>query len=310
MSPSMIDIRAPTSVDFGKLFLLGAIWGSSFLWIELALRDFGPLTIATGRLLIGALVLQSIAFATGQRLPRGPGIWRLLIIVSVLNAALPFFLINFGQARAGAGNTAILIGAGPFVALVMSHIYTGDDRITLMKTIGMMLGFAGVLSLVGVEAFVGDGAALIGQLAVVGAAVSYAASGLMTRWLAPIPVLVSAAWVLTLGTIYMVPISFLVENPLAVRPSLEGLGALLMLSLFATALAYMLRYQITREVGAVFMSQVAYLVPVFGVLWTWIFLGQEPSVSAYFALGLILAGIYVSRLRLRGEKSDVSSSSK
>ena len=293
----MIDIRAPTWFDFGKLFLLGAIWGSSFLWIELALRDFGPLTIATGRLLIGALVLQSIAFATGQRLPRGVGIWRLLIIVSVLNAALPFFLINFGQARAGAGTTAILIGAGPFVALVMSHIYTGDDRITLMKTIGMMLGFAGVLSLVGVEVLVGAGSAVLGQLAVVGAAVSYAASGLMTRWLAPIPVLVSAAWVLTLGTLYMVPIAFIIERPLAVQPSLEGIGSLLMLSLFATALAYLLRYQITREVGAVFMSQVAYLVPVFGVLWTWIFLGQEPSTPAYVALGLILAGIYVSRLR-------------
>lgn len=305
---AMTDIRSPSLADIGKLVLLGAIWGSSFLWIGIAVEDLPPLTLAAGRLLIGGLFLLSVALATGQGLPRGWRIWRLLVILSVLNAALPFVLINFGQTRVSAGNAAILIGAGPFVALMMSHYFTGDDRITLAKAVGMALGFAGVVCLVGIDALGGRGNAVVGQLAIVGAAVAFAASGLITRWLAPLPVLVSAAWVLTLGAIYMVPIALVVDQPWSRQPSVESVGALLMLALLATALAYLLRYQIIREVGAVFMSQVAYLVPIFGVLWAWLFLGERPDPAAYLALFLILVGIYVSRLRPKSGKSAVSTS--
>jgi drug/metabolite transporter (DMT)-like permease len=293
----MNAIREPTWIDAGKLLLLGAIWGSSFLWIGIAIRDMGPLTLAASRLLIGGLFLLSIAAASGHRMPRGLRVWRLVAIVSVLNAALPFFLISFGQARTDAGNAAILIGAGPFVVLLISHFFTADDRITAMKAIGMTLGFAGIVSLVGVDVLRGERTTVIGQMAILGAAVSFAVSGLMTRWLAPIPVLVSAAWVLTLGAVYMVPLALIVERPWSVMPSLASIGSLIMLGLFATSLAYLLRFQIIRECGAVFMSQVAYLVPVFGILWTWLFLGDRPGTSAYVALGLILIGIYVSRLR-------------
>lgn len=299
MPRSMNPIREPTWIDAGKLLLLGAIWGSSFLWIGIAIRDMGPVTLAAGRLLIGGLFLLSIASARGQRLPRGVRVWRLIALVSVLNAALPFFLISFGQARTDAGNAAILIGAGPFVALLISHFFTRDDRITLMKAIGITIGFAGVIGLVGVDVLRGEATTVVGQLAIIGAAVSFAASGLMTRWLAPIPVMVSAAWVLTLGAIYMVPMALIVEQPWSTQPSMESVGALVMLGLFATSLAYLLRFQIIRECGAVFMSQVAYLVPVFGILWAWLFLGDRPGVAAYVALGLILIGIYVSRLRLK-----------
>lgn len=304
----MTGIRTPGPLDIGKLLLLGAIWGSSFLWIGIAVEDLPPLTLAAGRLLIGGLFLLSVAIATGQRLPRGWRVWRLLAILSALNAALPFVLINFGQTHVSAGNAAILIGAGPFVALMMSHYFTGDDRITWAKAAGMGLGFAGVVCLVGIDALGGRGNAVIGQLAIVGAAVAFAASGLITRWLAPLPVLVSAAWVLTLGAGYMVPIALVVDRPWSRQPSLESVGALLMLALLATALAYLLRYQIIREVGAVFMSQVAYLVPVFGVVWASLFLGERPEPAAYAALALILAGIYISRLQPKGSKSAVSTS--
>ena len=304
----MTGIRTPGPLDIGKLLLLGAIWGSSFLWIGIAVEDLPPLTLAAGRLLIGGLFLLSVAIATGQRLPRGWRVWRLLAILSALNAALPFVLINFGQTHVSAGNAAILIGAGPFVALMMSHYFTGDDRITWAKAAGMGLGFAGVVCLVGIDALGGRGNAVIGQLAIVCAAVAFAASGLITRWLAPLPVLVSAAWVLTLGAGYMVPIALVVDRPWSRQPSLESFGALLMLALLATALAYLLRYQIIREVGAVFMSQVAYLVPVFGVVWAWLFLGERPEPAAYAALALILAGIYISRLQPKGSKSAVSTS--
>ena len=293
----MPPIRQPTTIDTARLFALGAIWGSAFLCIEIALTGFTPLTLATGRIVLAAAALAIAVRLAGRRLPADPRTLGLLAVIGFFNTALPFVLISWGQQHIDSAMAAILMATGPFVALILSHLFTGDDRLSLPKVAGMVLGFAGVAVLVGLDALAGAKAGVLGQLAVMGAAACYALSGVLTRRVAHVPPLVNAATVLITATVYMVPLALLVDRPWQAMPGGEALLALGFLGLVPTGLAYLLRFQIITAVGATFMSQVSYLVPLFAVFWAWLFLSEVPSVGGWAALALILIGINISRLR-------------
>ena len=295
----MSPIRQPTAIDTTRLFALGAIWGSAFLCIEIALTGFAPLTLAAGRIALAAVALAIAVRLAGLRLPTDRHTLGLLTVIGFFNTALPFVLISWGQVHIDSAMAAILMAAGPFVALILSHFFTGDDRLTLPKIAGMLMGFAGVAVLVGLDAIAGAKASVLGQLAVMGAAACYALSGVLTRRVAHVPPLANAATVLVTSTAYMVPLALLVDRPWQAVPGGEAVLALVFLGLLPTGLAYLLRFQIITAVGATFMSQVSYLVPLFAVLWGWLFLAEIPSAAGWVALVLILGGIGISRLRIR-----------
>lgn len=293
----MSPIRQPTARDTARLFALGAIWGSAFLCIEIALTGFAPLTLAAGRIVMAAAALTVATRLAGVRLPSDARTVGLLTVIGFFNTALPFVLISWGQQHIDSAMAAILMATGPFVALILSHLFTGDDRLTLPKVAGMLLGFAGVTVLVGVDALAGAKASVLGQLAVMGAAACYALSGVLTRRVSHVAPLASAAMVLITGAAYMVPLALAVDRPWQSMPNGSAWLALGFLGLFPTGLAYLLRFQIITAVGTTFMSQVSYLVPLFAVLWGWLLLSEIPAVSGWVALGLILCGITISRLR-------------
>lgn len=293
----MQSIREPRPTDMAKLLLLGAVWGSSFLCIDIALAGFPPLTIAALRVLLGAATLGLVALLTRQRIPTSAPTWALITLVGLLSSALPFFLISWGQQFIDGGQSAILMASGPFVALLLSHIWTHDDRLTRNKLLGMGLGFSGVTVLVGMDALAGTSSSVVGQLAVVAAASCYALSAILTRKLAAISALSYSAATLLAGSACLVPLAVLLDRPWSLSPPPAALAALLFLGLVPTALAFLLRFQIVQQVGATFMSMVAYLVPLFAVFWGWLLLSQVPSTRAWLALVLISAGLYVTRRR-------------
>ncbi len=296
----MSTIRPATLTDTVKLMLLGGIWGSSFMCIEIALTGFPPLTLAAGRILLAALALNGVVWLTGQRWPRGVRTWGLLIIVGLFSSALPFILVSWGQQFIPSGLSAILIATGSFVSLFLSHLLTPDDRLTLPKLGGMLIGFSGVIVLVGVDALAGLDEAVLGQLAVMGAAACYAISGIITRKTDYVPPLVNSAVVLLTAACYMVPLALIVDGVPGPTADLKPMLALGFLGLVPTALAYLVRFQLIQQVGVVFISQVSYLVPLFAVFWGWLFLAEVPSPAAWVALVMILVGINVSRLRSAG----------
>jgi drug/metabolite transporter (DMT)-like permease len=296
----MTSIRPPGLQDTAKLFVLGAIWGSAFLCIEVALRSFAPLTLAAARILLAAILLLGLSLAAGSRLPRDRRTWGRIFLVGLTNATLPFLLISWGQQHISAGMAAILMGAGPFVALALNHHFTADDRLSRPKLFGMVLGFGGVMALVGIDGLGGARSTLWGQLAVITASGLYALSGLLTRRLGHLEPRVSSGCVLVSAAVTTVPLALIVAPPWGTSPSPEAWAALVFLGLISTGFAYLLRFQLIKDTGATFMSQVAYLVPLFGVLWAWLFLGQVPSAAAWMAMVLILIGINISRLRRRG----------
>lgn len=292
----MNAIRPPQPIDYGQLFILGAVWGSAFLCIDIALTSLAPMTLAATRIVIGGVVLMAVVLAMRIPIPRDGRTWGLLTVISVLNTALPFFLISWGQQFIDAGRAAILMSFGPFVALTLAHFLTADDRMTGQKLIGVALGFVGVATLIGWDVLLGETRGVIGQLAVVGAASCYAFAGALSRHVSHVAPLANAGIVLALAAVYSVPLALVMDQPwTGPVPTTDVLIAVGFLGVMPTALCYVLRFQLIRAAGATFMSQVSYLVPVFGVLWGWVFLAQVPAVSAFIALALILTGIAISR---------------
>ena len=141
-------LRKPSPLDVGRLLFVGAIWGSAFIFIAVALDDFGPFSIAAWRVASGAVVLLIIALAIGQRFARTPREWGYIVVVGCLNSAVPFFLISWGQQFISSAETALLMAVGTFFALIVSHFTSHDERINRARAGGVTVGFIGVLVLV------------------------------------------------------------------------------------------------------------------------------------------------------------------
>lgn len=295
----MEAIRQPTAVDVLKLTVLGAIWASAFMCIEVALTDFAPTSVAAWRIGIGTLALAPVALWSRQRWPRGTRNWVLVAIAGALYNAVPFSLISWGQQHINSGMAAILMSCGPFVALALSHFLTRDDRFTLPKLGGVVLGFTGVVVLIGEKALQGSGGAIAGQLAMVGAVSCYVMSSLVVRRVTGVGTLTLSVATLATSAVYMLPLMFLFGEPFPHITHTSSVIALVFLGLVPTAAAYVLRMQIVRQVGATFLSQVSFYIPPFGLLWSWLFLGHVPQGTIWLSLVLILGGLLVSRLPVR-----------
>jgi drug/metabolite transporter (DMT)-like permease len=294
-------LRAPTPGDLARLVAVGAIWGASFVFIEIALRDTPPLVIAAGRVSLAALTIGTVLLFLGAPLPRDRSTWRLLTVIGLFNTALPFLLISWGQKFTTGGESAILMSFGPILALALSHVLTKDDRITPTKSLGMLCGLAGVVVLVYTPAELQPTYGLAGRLAIIGAAASYALSSVLARRVGHLSALSVSAAVTFTATAYMIPIALLIEGPAAVKLSTDSLVSLIYLGVVATGIGFLLRFQIIRYNGASFMSQAGYLVPLFGIFWGWLWLDERLGINALVALALILAGIGLTRYGQRAE---------
>jgi len=288
-------IRRPGLFDISRLFLVGIIWGGAFLFISLALTDFGPVSIAAWRVLMGAVVLTLIAFLAGSRFPNSARHWGYIFIVGALNSAVPFFLISWGQQFISSAESALLMAMGTFCALIVSHFTSVDERINTPRAMGVGVGFIGVLVLVFWEMMESGMGGLMGQIAVMTAGCSYAVSTVIVRRITHLPSLSTSAGTMLSASLYMVPLAFLLENPLPRQASLLSIGSLGYLGIIATALAITVRFTIIRANGAVFMAQVGYLVPLFGVLWSGLYFADAINLQTVLSLGLILAGIAITR---------------
>jgi drug/metabolite transporter (DMT)-like permease len=294
--PSMQPaIYRPTLFDISRLAFVGAIWGSAFVFIAVALDDFGPISIASWRVALGAAVLLGIALLIGQRFPGDWQEWRRICVVGCFNSAIPFFLISWGQQFISSAETALLMATGTFFALIVSHFTSVDERINRARALGVSVGFLGVLVLVFWDIQQAGLGALTGQLAVTFAGCSYAMSSIVSRRLTHLPMISTSAATLLTASIYMIPLAFLLEDPLPATVNNHSLFALLYLGVVATALAMTLRFFIIRANGAVFMSLVGYLIPLFGVLWSALYFDDAVKLQTLLALALILLGIAMTR---------------
>ncbi len=290
----MKTIQSATFVDYLWLILLSAIWGSAFVGIGVALTAFHPLIVAWYRIMIAGLILWGFIWVRKLPLPRDKKSWQILTLLGLLNNALPFYLISWGQQYVSASTAAVMLAIGPFVALIMAHWLTHDEKITAHKLTGVALGFAGIFILFGEDFFKGEIHGLYGKLAILLATVGYVSSGLLIRKLSHIDTLVCAGSMFLTGTLWILPFVWFVPFNASALFSAPFL-TILYLAVVPTTLASIIRIQLVQRAGVQFMSQVSYLIPLFAIFWAWVFLDAIPALSVWVALALILGGLFIRK---------------
>ncbi|MCI2399313.1 DMT family transporter [Aliiroseovarius subalbicans] len=282
------------------LVLLSLIWGASFMGVTLALTGFGPLTVAAIRIVMGALVLVVLAQIMGVGLPAFSNrrLWLHVAGMGLFSNAVPFFLLSWGQQHVSSGFAGITMAVVPLLVLPLAHVFVPDEHLTPRKAAGFAVGFIGVAILIGPGAWASSGAETEGwaRLACVGAAACYAIGSIITR-LSPKTDLISfSAGALLVASLLIAPVALAVEG-LPTLPNAPALWAVTYLGLFPTALATILLVQVIRSAGPSFLSIVNYLVPLWSVLFGVMLLSERLPASFLYALGLILAGLAISRAR-------------
>ena len=251
------------------LLSLSALWGGSFFLAKVALTDLGPFTIVFARVGLAALALNIALQFTGQSLRRSGTPWLSFFAMGALNNLIPFSLIFWGQTRIGSGLASILNATAPLFTVLVAHFLTSDERLTASKVAGVLAGLAGVTVLVGPDALRPFDSGVWGQLACLGAALSYAFAGIYGRRFKAMGVapLQAAAGQVTTSTLLILPIMLLVEPPWlqAAMPSIVTWSALAGLALLSTSLAYVLYFRILAVAGATNLLLVTFLIPVMAI---------------------------------------------
>jgi drug/metabolite transporter (DMT)-like permease len=279
------------------LVLLALIWGSSFMFIKVAVRDFAPATLVSGRLGVAAITLAIVvpllvgvsATVSGLRAH-----WPMLAIVGLLNTAVPFWLLSWGETRIDSGLASIIQGSVPIFNALLAFAFFHDQRVTGRALLGVAIGFVGVAVLVGAQ----PQGKILGALAVVGMATCYAAGGLLTRrYLSSTRPHVTALGTSAVAAIVMLP--FGIAQAPGHLPGWKPVASIVVLGIVCTAVAYLLFFTIIAGRGAGYASHVTYLVPPVALAYGAIFLGESVGVAALIGLVLILGGVSLGTRRAR-----------
>ena len=290
------QIRKPTLSDALLLVLMGFVWGSAFLAIKIAVFETGPVLLVFLRILTALAPLWIYMVWRGASFPDNRYDWVLLVAMSLLNTVIPFFLLSWAGLHISSGVMALIMGLGPLLSLVVSHVSTHDDRFSMSKLLGMLIGLAGLALIIGGDALGGVTANLLGDLAVVVAITCYAVASAMVRKvrstskeaMATVNMIVSAA--------VLAPIVLLVETPALGSLSTGAVISILYLGVVTTGIGYLLRFHLVLTVGQTYMSMASYIMPVVGVGLGTVFLAEPLSANIVAALALVLASFAVARV--------------
>ncbi len=295
--------QEPTAGSWALLVLLGLIWGSSFLGVEMSLIDFKPITNAAIRVSLAAVLLLAVALKTGHRLPgfatrTEKQIWLHCFGMGLFTNALPFSLLAWGQLQVTSSFAGVCMAVVPLLVLPLSHFLVPGERMTQAKVAGFIIGFVGVVLLVGGDSLFHDGVAtptiFLAQIACVGASCCYAIGSIVTRLCPPISTQSFAATGLLLGAAMLIPTALLFEG-FPQTASLPAIVGVIYLALFPTAAATILLTILIKRAGPPFLSLVNYQVPVWAVIIGAVVLLEPLPGHFLIALVVILAGLALSQ---------------
>ncbi len=283
-------------MNLGLLLVLGAVWGSSYLFIKVTVADVPAFTLVAGRLALSGLIFWPLLRATGRRLPRDRRLWVHYAAMGLLSGALPYSLISWGEETIPSGLAALLQATMPLFTVVLAHVLSGDERLTWARASGVAVGFMGVGVLMLPDLRQGLHASLLGQAAVVGSSLSYAGATIYARrWLRGQPPMLSAAGQVTAGAIWIAPVSLLVDRPFDLSPSPAALASWIALAVLGTVVAYVIYYALIDRTSATFVSLVTYIVPVHGLLLGALVLGEPVGATTVASLAFVLVGVLLVR---------------
>ncbi len=288
-----------TPASGAMLLALAAVWGGSFFFAEVALQEVPPMTLTLHRVFWALPVLYCVVRWRGIPLPRAPRIWAAYLVMGALNNAIPFSLIFWGQQWLESGLASILNGTTAVFGAVVAGLLLKDEPLTLNKTMGAFLGLAGVAAVMGPSALSSFDLRSLAQIAILGAALSYALAGVWGKTaLAGQPPLMNALGMVAGSTVLMVPVALLSDGVPQLALPTSVWAALAAMSVLSTALAYLLYFAILTRAGAANLMLVTLLIPPFAIALGAAFLGESLPPGAYTGFAIIAVGLMVSDGRL------------
>ena len=289
--------RAPHSGDWISLLALTALWGSAFVLNEIALASLPPSFLVAGRIVIAAAVIFGYLRLTGDALPRPGRTWWPMVVLALFGNVTPFQLVAWAQQHIDSSLAGVLMAVMPLFVLTLAHFFVPGARLTLYRAAGFVVGFVGVVVIIGpdfLHSADGD-MAFLGAVAVLGAALSYAVSTIYARRLGAGDPVRRSAGMLIVASLMALPAAA-VDLPAVTTPSIAAVIALGILGLLTTGFATLLYFRLVQGPGPTFLSLVNYLVPAWAVVAGALFLDESLSPSAVVGLVLILCGIALSEI--------------
>jgi drug/metabolite transporter (DMT)-like permease len=282
------------------LVLLSMVWGGSYLFNAIAVESLPPLTIVALRLLTGALVLNIFSALRGSRLPADLRIWKVYVLMGLFNNVIPFSLIVWGQTRIAGGLASILNATTPLFTVLIAHRFTKDERLSASKISGLLIGFAGVVFIIGTGALSGFGRQSAAQIAVICASFSYASAGVFGRRLREMgsSPLAAATGQVSASALMLIPIVLIADKPwqLTVPPA-AAVFSVLCLGLLSTALAYIIYFRILERAGATNLLLVTFLIPVHANILGILFRGEYIQAGHIWGMLLVFISLVLINRR-------------
>ena len=293
-------MKKPNIVNnFFLLLILSAIWGSAFFAIKVGLESFSPVIVASLRLIIASFFLLLFFYISKKTIKFTKKILILLIIIGIVGNFIPFYLISWSEQFIPSSTAGMLMAIGPIVTLLMSHFLTNNDKFTINKLLSVIVGLIGVLLIFNINTFqslkITTQIDLFAKFLVILAAFGYMFSNILAyEKLKDIDSFSITTFATTFGAIFSIPFLFLdlTINNFEINFHLNSFYAVLYLGIFPTAIAFQFRYYITKTSGPVFLSYVAYLIPIFAVIWGYFLLSEKITYSSLLGISLILLGVY------------------
>ena len=295
-------MREARPIDLALLVLLGLIWGSSFFNIKIATYSYEPFTLALVRVMFAILPLYLLCKINKIKIEAFSKNWKPYALIGLCNIAIPFTLIAIGTSKINSYLAAILMSTTPISGSLLAHFFTKNEKITLFKSIGIIIGFIGVVFLFLDRLIINESNYVFALITILGSTF-YSIGGIMTLKLKKKGNENVTTSTTLWSVIFLFPLSIFFEKPWTLNPSIESTIALLYLGVVATGLAWLIRFRILTVNGLVFQTQVAYLIPIFGVLFGYFLMDEIITWKVLISLIIIILGIYIVKRNNKGIKN-------
>ncbi len=284
-------MRQAKITDYLLLILFALIWASAFFNIKIATYSFGPVTIAFLRVFFGAIPVLLLCFFKDIKIEAFSKDWYWFALIGFINLVAPFFLIAYGVKTVQSNLAAILMSTTPLSSTVLGHFYTKNEKFNFIKTVGILIGFSGIIFLFSDNLLIDENNFYSALLILLGST-CYVIGGVLTLKISKKKNENVTGSILIWATIILIPLVIFIEQPWQITPRLDSTISVIYLGLVSTGIAWLLRFRILVNNGLIFQSQVSYLIPIFGTILSYIFLKELITFKVLISLIAVVVGIY------------------
>ena len=284
-------MKQPNLLDYFLLTILALIWASAFFNIKIATYSFGPITIAFLRVFFGAIPVLLLCYYKKIKIEAFSKDWHWFATIGFINLVAPFFLIAYGVKSVQSNLAAILMSTTPLSSTILGHFYTKNEKFNFLKTIGILIGFSGIVYLFSDNLLIDENNFNSALLILLGST-CYVVGGVLTLKISKKKNENVTGSILIWATIILIPLVGFIEQPWNLKPRIDSTISVIYLGLVSTGIAWLLRFRILIKNGLIFQSQVSYLIPIFGTILSYIFLKELITFKVLISLIAVVIGIY------------------